>query len=84
MYQGMISAQAGSKAGLVGVLAGLGVGFVGLAVIYRVIRTTSVKLPMRAFFQATGVILFAMAVVFAGNGVFELQSAGLPKGTPLS
>ena len=28
-------------------------------------------------------MLFAMAVVFAGNGVFELQSSGLLKITPL-
>src|SRR5262249_60288762 len=44
----------------------------------------SVRLPVRAFFQVTGFVLFAMAVVFAGNGVFELQSSGLLKVTPLS
>ncbi len=84
MYQGLIAGQAGSKLGLFGVLAGLGVGLAALTVIYRVIRTTSVKLPLRTFFKVTGFVLFGMAIVFAGNGVFELQSAGLLKVTPVT
>lgn len=83
MYQAMIAGQAGSRSGLLGLAVGLGVGLLGLAVIYRVIRSTSVRLPLRSFFQVTGVVLFAMAVVFAGNGVAELQSAGLLKITPV-
>ncbi len=39
---------------------------------------------MRPFFKATGFALFAMAVVFAGNGVFELQNAGFIKVTPVA
>ena len=62
-----------------GLAAGLGVGLVVLAAIVLVIRATSVRLPLRAFFQVTGVVLFGMAVVFAGNGVFELQECGLLK-----
>jgi len=84
MYQGLIAGQAGSRVGLVGVVAGLVVGLVALGLIYRVIRSTSVKLPLRSFFKVTGFVLFAMAIVFAGNGVFELQSAGLLKMTTLS
>ncbi len=84
MYQAMIAGQAGSRLGLLGLVAGLAVGGVGLAVIYRVIRTTSVKLPLRTFFKVTGLVLFAMAVVFAGNGVNELQSAGLLKISPIA
>jgi high-affinity iron transporter len=83
MYQALIGSQAGARAGLTGLAAGLGVGLVVLAAVALLVRATSVRLPVRAFFQVTGAVLFAMAVVFAGNGVFELQAAGLLKTTPL-
>ncbi len=84
MYQAMIGGQAGSRAGLAGIVAGLLVGIVGLAAIYRLIRSTSGKLPIRTFFKVTGLVLFGMAVVFAGNGVFELQMAGVLRSTPVN
>ena len=84
MYQAMIAGQGGSRPGLTGLAAGLGVGLLGLVVIVYVVRKTSTRLPMRPFFKITGYVLFAMAVIFAGNGVFELQSAGIMKVTPLA
>src|SRR5262249_50709205 len=51
--------------------------------IYVVVRASSVRLPFRAFFKITGLLLFAMAVVFAGHGVFELQMSGLIRTTLL-
>ncbi len=84
MYQGLVAGQMGSKVGLAGVVAGLLVGLAALALIYRIIRSTSVKLPLRTFFKVTGFVLFGMAIVFAGNGVFELQSAGVLKVSPVS
>jgi high-affinity iron transporter len=84
MYQAMIAGQAGSKLGLAGVIAGLAAGMVGLGAIYALIRKSSVRLPLRTFFKLTGLVLFAMAVVFAGNGVFELQMAGILRTTPIS
>jgi high-affinity iron transporter len=84
MYQGLIAGQAGSKLGIVGVVAGLLVGLIGLGLIYRIIRSTSIKLPLRTFFKVTGFVLFGMAIVFAGNGVFELQSSGLLKISPIA
>jgi len=83
MYQAMIAGQAGSRLGLAGVGVGILVGLLGLGLIYRAIRSSSRKLPLRSFFQVTGVVLFAMAVVFAGNGVFALQAAGLLKVSPI-
>jgi high-affinity iron transporter len=83
LYQAQISGQGGSSQGLLGLGLGLGLGLVILSVIAVLIRKTSVKLPLRPFFQVTGYLLFAMAVVFAGNGVFELQSAAYLKTTPL-
>ena len=84
MYQAMISGQGGSRDGLLGIAAGLGIGLILLAVIAALIQASSVRLPIRPFFKATGFALFAMAVIFAGNGVFELQSAGWIKVTPVS
>ncbi len=84
MYQAMIAGQGGSRDGLLGVGVGLALGLVALAAIARAIRGSSVRLPLRPFFKVTGWMLFAMAVVFAGNGVFELQSAGIVKITPVS
>ena len=55
-----------------------------LAAIAVLVRATSVRLPLRAFFQFSGLFLFALAVVFAGNGVFELQNAGILVTTPLA
>ena len=84
MYQAMIGSQDGARLGLSGLAVGMGVGLVLLAAIAYVLKATSVRLPLRAFFQVTGGLLFAMAVVFAGNGVFELQASGILKSTPLA
>jgi high-affinity iron transporter len=59
-------------------------GVVALAAVAWAVRASSVRLPLRAFFQVSGALLFAMAVVFAGNGVFELQSSGVLKATPVA
>jgi high-affinity iron transporter len=82
MYQGLISWQS-TRAGVLGVAAGLAVGLVLLAGIYAAIRVYSVRLPLRPFFRVTGFLLFAMAVVFAGHGVAELQAAGILRVTPV-
>ncbi len=35
------------------------------------------RLPIQLFFKLSGLFLFVLAIVFAGNGVFELQNAGV-------
>ena len=45
--------------------------------IAAIVRATSVRLPMQLFFKLSGLFLFVLAIVFAGNGVFELQNAGI-------
>jgi high-affinity iron transporter len=84
MYQALLGSQGQSQAGLLGLAAGLGVGLLALAVVALMVRATSVRLPLRAFFQFSGAVLFGMAVVFAGNAIFELQACGLLKTTYLS
>ncbi|MGH8501483.1 MAG: FTR1 family protein [Gammaproteobacteria bacterium] len=58
------------------VLAGMGAAAAALAIIAWLILRYSVRLPLRQFFAATGVFMFALAVILAGNGVAALQEAG--------
>jgi high-affinity iron transporter len=82
MYQAMLGFHA-SKLGTLGLLSGMVVGAIALAIFYFVVRRASGRLPLRPFFAVTGSILFAMSVIFAGKGVFELQQARILRVTPL-
>jgi len=77
MYQALLGSEGRTRAGLLGLAAGLALGLLLLAVIAVLIRATSVRLPLHLFFKFSGAFLFALAIVFAGNGVFELQNAGI-------
>jgi high-affinity iron transporter len=77
MFQALLGSEGRTQGGFLGVIAGLALGLVLLAVIAYIIRATSVRLPMHVFFKFSGLFLFALAIVFAGNGVFELQNAGI-------
>jgi high-affinity iron transporter len=77
MFQAILGTEGRARPGLIGVTAGLAVGLVILAAVAFIIRATSVRLPMSVFFRFSGLFLFALAVIFAGNGVFELQNAGI-------
>jgi len=84
MYQAQVVIFGGSRLSLIGLGAGLAAGAALLAVLYRVLRSASVRLPIQTFFKVSGLMLFGMAVVFAGKGVAELQSCGLIRVTPLA
>ena len=58
------------------ILAGLGTGVAGLVILSWLIIRFSVRLPLGIFFGASSVLLAAMAVIFAGQGVAALQAAG--------
>jgi high-affinity iron transporter len=77
MYQALLGSQGQTRSGLLGLAAGFLAGLVLLTAIALLIRATSVRLPFRTFFQLSGAFLFALAIIFAGNGVFELQNAGI-------
>ncbi len=83
MYQALLGSEGRTSEGAFGIGVGLLVGLVVLAAVAFVIRVTSVRLPIRAFFTVSGLFLFAMAIVFAGDAVFALQNAGLLKTTAL-
>ncbi|HHJ14082.1 MAG TPA: c-type cytochrome [Gammaproteobacteria bacterium] len=57
-------------------LGGFGAAAGALAVLAWLIMRYSMKLPLRQFFSFTGVLMFVLAVVFAGKGVAALQEAG--------
>lgn len=77
MYQALIGSQGQTRPGVLGLASGFAVGLAILVALAVLVRATSVRLPLRTFFKFTGLFLFALAVVFAGNGVFELQNAGI-------
>ena len=54
-----------------------------LAVITWAMLKYSLRLPLGLFFGASGVLLAALAVILAGNGIAALQEAGTLPITPI-
>jgi high-affinity iron transporter len=75
-------ADAGPQA-MASVLAGIGLGMATLVAIYGALRFATFRMAIRPFFRVTGALLFALAVVFAGQGTRELQEAGVLQSAPL-
>lgn len=72
-YQALVSFAPGQGSSIA---AGFIAGTLALAVVFAALRMSGLRLPMRPFFLATGTLLYAMAVVYIGRGVAELQAAG--------
>ena len=81
MFQPIMLGAGGSQ--LTGVLAGIAAAMVSLVAVFWALRFASVRMAIRPFFRITGVLLFGLAVVFAGKGVTELQEAGILVVSPL-
>jgi high-affinity iron transporter len=64
-------------------ISGFITGVTVLAVATAVIFKLGLRLPLKYFFAATGVLLYLMAFIFAGNGIKELQAAGWVPSTVL-
>ncbi|HYD30396.1 MAG TPA: FTR1 family protein [Azospirillaceae bacterium] len=79
-YQALAIGQPGHMPAQV---AGFAAACVGLAVIYWLMRTASLKIPLKPFFAGTAVLLYALAVAFVGQGILELQEARWLPVTPL-
>ncbi len=73
-YQALIAGTSGEMGAI---WTGMVLACVGLAGIYLVIRVASIRLPLSLFFGVTAVLLYAMAVVFTGQGILELQVSGM-------
>lgn len=79
-YQAML---ADAKEHMDMVWYGLGVGGIILAIIFIVIRFGAIRLPLKPFFICTSVLMYIMAIAFAGGGVKELQEADIIQVTPV-
>ena len=65
------------------VSAGFCAGAIALAIVYVLFRRFQVQIPLQQFFFVTGLLLYVMAAIFAGQGVHELQEAGWLAMTPV-
>jgi high-affinity iron transporter len=72
-YQALF-ADASTVAGPL-ILGGL-VGAVALVVVFTLFYRFGIRIPLRAFFMVTSVLLYLLAFIFAGKGVHELQEGG--------
>lgn len=73
-YQALI---AGAPAGDAMIGLGFVAGLALLGLLYVALKQIGIKIPMAQFFLVTGGLLYLMAFIFAGKGVFELQEAGV-------
>jgi high-affinity iron transporter len=66
------------------VWTGAAAGLFAAAALAVVMNKTVVRLPISAFFAVSSVLLCALAISFAGSGLYELVSAGLLPPRPVS
>jgi high-affinity iron transporter len=59
------------------VMAGLVVGGLALAAFFVICTRAALRIPLGSFFAATSILLYALAVVFVGQGVASWQEADL-------
>jgi high-affinity iron transporter len=59
------------------VFLGVIVGAIGLAGIFVCLRSLVSRIPIGAFFSATSVLLYALAVIFVGQGIASFQESGV-------
>ncbi|HEU5049285.1 MAG TPA: FTR1 family protein [Gemmatimonadales bacterium] len=74
-YKALFSSGGEGAAGPV--LGGMAAGTVALVGVYIAINRFGVRLPLKPFFALTSAFLYAMAFIFAGKGVAELQAGRL-------
>jgi len=77
LFYEAVAARAGGAAGSSMLLGGFLSGCVALGALYAAFQKLGPRIPMRAFFNVTGGLLYFMAFRFAGAGVRELQEAGV-------
>ena len=65
-------------------VAGFLTGCGALTALYVAFQSIGPRLPMRAFFNVTGGLLYFMAFRFAGVGIREIQEAGVLGQTPVA
>ena len=63
--------------------AGFAAGCVSIAVLFFALQHGVLKIPLKPFFLFTSVLMYLLAVSFAGSGVKELQEGGIFSQTPI-
>lgn len=76
-YQALAFSSGASLLGGGGLVGGFVVGTVVLVGVGYAIIKSSVRLPLKPFFVVTSAFLYYLAFKFAGDGMTELQEAGL-------
>jgi high-affinity iron transporter len=62
---------------------GFAMATVALIIMYWIMKTASLRLPIGIFFTFTAIVLYYLSVTFAGNGILELQEAKWISITPV-
>lgn len=63
------------------VTAGVLAGAMALGVIFLILRKAAFRIPLGSFFTATSVLLYALAVLFVGQGIASFQESGVMHAT---
>jgi high-affinity iron transporter len=79
-YQALFS-DAGDQGEMI--WGGFGLGCLALVVIFLAVRYGSMKIPLKPFFLGTSILMYILAISFAGGGVKELQEGGVVGLTPI-
>jgi high-affinity iron transporter len=58
-------------------IAGIAVALIALAVLGVALFKFALKLPLKAFFGSTAILMIVLAVIMTGKGIAALQEAGL-------
>lgn len=80
-YQALFSQSSGSALPLI---LGIVAGAIALAIVFILFYRFGIRIPMRPFFAITSLLLYYMALVFAGRGIRELQEGNAISITPLA
>jgi high-affinity iron transporter len=85
LFYAALFASAGQAPGAAAaIVAGIGLGALGLGAVYALMQRYGTRLPLKPFFGVTSGLLYLMAFSFAGQGMAELQAAGYVPATPLA
>jgi high-affinity iron transporter len=63
------------------VTAGIAAAAIALAATFVIVKRAADRIPMKIFFRATSFMLYALAIVFVGQGVASLQEASVVPAT---
>jgi high-affinity iron transporter len=83
-YAALVASADGSASALGAIVSGMLAGAIVLAGVYAAMQRWGVRLPLKPFFAVTSALLYLMAFSFAGQGIAELQEAGVIDATPLA